>query len=89
MSDFSNYQNVDGMAVPHTTKVYAGDKLMSEITYEKIEFNVPIEDSVFRRQVTRNVTISYAIERIPSRGYLRRTPTFCTTAGLTVRLVAD
>lgn len=48
VSDFSNYQTIDGMAVPHTAKVYAGGELMSEITYEKIEFNVPIEDSVFR-----------------------------------------
>lgn len=46
--DLSNYQNVDGLAMPFTMKQSINGKPVAEVTISKWEVNVPIEDEVFR-----------------------------------------
>jgi outer membrane lipoprotein-sorting protein len=46
--DFSNYQTVDGMAVPFTLKQSVNGKPVAEVTLSKWEANVAIDDALFR-----------------------------------------
>ncbi|HXB22064.1 MAG TPA: hypothetical protein VNV88_11815, partial [Candidatus Solibacter sp.] len=45
-----DYKDVSGIQVPFSIQVHAGGSEMAnaKITYEKVEFNVPVEDSVFK-----------------------------------------
>jgi outer membrane lipoprotein-sorting protein len=47
-SEMSNFQKVDGIMIPHTMKQIVNGKPMLQMTLEKIEFNVPVDDAVFR-----------------------------------------
>jgi outer membrane lipoprotein-sorting protein len=47
-TDLSNYQTVDGMQLPFTIKQFSNDKLAVEFNLEKVEFNVPVDDEIFR-----------------------------------------
>jgi outer membrane lipoprotein-sorting protein len=46
-SEFANYKAVDGITVPfHIRQIFDG-KLMAEVFYDQVQFNVPMEDSLF------------------------------------------
>jgi outer membrane lipoprotein-sorting protein len=45
---FSDFRKVDGRTVPFTITQFVNGSQVSEIKFEKIEFNVPMEDSLFR-----------------------------------------
>jgi outer membrane lipoprotein-sorting protein len=46
-SEFANYKSVDGINVPfHIRQVFNG-KLMAEVFYDQVQFDVPMEDSLF------------------------------------------
>jgi outer membrane lipoprotein-sorting protein len=47
-TDLSNYQTVEGLPVPYTIKQYANGNLVTEVTFEKVEFNVPVDEAMFR-----------------------------------------
>ena len=46
--DFANYKQVDGITVPFTIRQSFGGQPVAEVTVEKLEFNVPLEDSFFK-----------------------------------------
>jgi outer membrane lipoprotein-sorting protein len=46
-TDFSDYQTVDGMLIPHTIAQSMSGKPVVRVKVEKLEFNVPIEDQFF------------------------------------------
>ncbi|MBC7863691.1 MAG: hypothetical protein IAF38_12000 [Bacteroidia bacterium] len=45
---FSNYQTVDGITSPGTVESYNNGILGFEITMEKIEYNIEIDDAIFK-----------------------------------------
>jgi outer membrane lipoprotein-sorting protein len=45
---FSDFRKVEGRTVPFATTQFVNGRQVSEIKFEKIEFNVPMEDSLFR-----------------------------------------
>ena len=45
---FSDFRKVDGRTVPFAVTQFVNGSQVSEIKFEKIEFNVPMEDSLFR-----------------------------------------
>jgi outer membrane lipoprotein-sorting protein len=47
-SEMSNYQKVNGFAVPFSLQQSMNGAVAAQITLEKIEFNVPMEASIFR-----------------------------------------
>lgn len=47
-TDLSNYQTVDGMRLPFTIKQFSNGTLAVEFNLEKVEFNVPVDDEMFR-----------------------------------------
>ena len=44
----SDYRDVDGRLVPFSTRQLLNGKVMASIALDKVEFNVPVEESVFR-----------------------------------------
>ena len=44
----SDYRDVDGRLVPFSTKQLVNGKVMASMAMEKVEFNVPVDESVFR-----------------------------------------
>ena len=46
--EFGDFRNVDGVMVPYTIKNLVDGRLVSQVTVSKIEFNVPIENDLFR-----------------------------------------
>jgi outer membrane lipoprotein-sorting protein len=46
--DFANYKQVEGITVPFTIRQSFGGQPVAEVTVEKLEFNVPMEDSFFK-----------------------------------------
>ena len=44
----SDYQPVDGIMVPRKVQTLVGGQTQATVTIEKIEFNVPIEDTEFK-----------------------------------------
>jgi outer membrane lipoprotein-sorting protein len=48
VTEFSDYRSVDGCLVPFVLKQRQNGTLISTTTLDKIEFNVPIEDSYFK-----------------------------------------
>ena len=46
--DFANYKQVDGITVPFSIRQSFGGQPVAEVTVEKLEFNVPLEDSFFK-----------------------------------------
>jgi outer membrane lipoprotein-sorting protein len=47
-SELSDYKTVEGMMVPHTIKQSVGGMPVMQMTMEKIEFNPPIDDALFK-----------------------------------------
>ena len=47
-SDLSNYQEVSGVMVPFSMKQSMNGMPLMQMTIEKVEFNVPMEDSLFK-----------------------------------------
>ena len=50
-TEFSNYKTIDGISVPMHVRQMLNGKPVTEVTYERIEFNVPIPDSMFAKPV--------------------------------------
>jgi len=48
VTEMSDYRDVDGRLVPFSTRQLVNGKIMASITMDKVEFNVPAEDSLFR-----------------------------------------
>jgi hypothetical protein len=48
VTEFMDYRSVDGRLVPFMTRQIQNGKLTSTITMDKVEFNVPVEDSFFK-----------------------------------------
>jgi outer membrane lipoprotein-sorting protein len=48
VTEMSDYRDVDGRQIPFRTQQSQNDVAMSTVTLEKVEFNVPAEDSLFR-----------------------------------------
>lgn len=48
VTEFLDYRSVDGRLVPFTTRQLQNGTLTATITLEKVEFNVPVEDSFFK-----------------------------------------
>ena len=53
-SDFSNYQAVEGIMVPFSVKQSINGTPAAQVTVEKIEFNVPIEEGIFKMPVKQH-----------------------------------
>jgi outer membrane lipoprotein-sorting protein len=47
-TEMSNYKPVDGVMVPHTIKQLMDGKPVAEMTIDKVEFNAPVDDSIFQ-----------------------------------------
>lgn len=45
---FSDYRTVEGRKVPFAVTQFVNDNPVMEMKFEKIEFNVPLDDSLFR-----------------------------------------
>jgi outer membrane lipoprotein-sorting protein len=43
-----DYKEVDGLLVPYSIEARIGDKIANQIAWEKVEFGVPVEDSIFK-----------------------------------------
>ena len=46
-SELSDYRDVDGIMVPFSMKQSLNGQTIGQLTVEKVEFNVPVDDSVF------------------------------------------
>jgi outer membrane lipoprotein-sorting protein len=46
--EFGDFREVDGVKVPFTIKNMLDDRLISQVTVSKVEFNVPIDDNLFQ-----------------------------------------
>jgi outer membrane lipoprotein-sorting protein len=44
----SDYEEVSGLMVPFSVYVKTGDRLLNQITWENVEFDIPIDDSMFK-----------------------------------------
>lgn len=47
-TDLSNYQVVDGLSVPFSMKQSMNGQVAAEVKIEKVEFNLPIDDTMFK-----------------------------------------
>jgi outer membrane lipoprotein-sorting protein len=47
-TELSNYKEVDGMMVPFTTRQSLNGSPAAQVTVQKVEFNVPIDDALFK-----------------------------------------
>ena len=45
---FSDFKGVEGRMVPFTVTQHVNGKQVGQMNYEKVEFNVPMDDSIFR-----------------------------------------
>jgi len=50
-TELSNYKQVDGMMVPFTIRQSFNGQLQGEVVYDKIQFNLPLADDLFRMPV--------------------------------------
>lgn len=48
LTEFSDYREVDGRMVPFSIRQRVNGTVMASTTIDKVEFNVPVDDSVFR-----------------------------------------
>ena len=44
---YGNYKPVAGVQIPHSIESRIGGKIASQIVIEKVETNIPIENSIF------------------------------------------
>jgi outer membrane lipoprotein-sorting protein len=47
-TDLSDYKEIEGIMVPHTLKISQNGVLQAELRISKVEFNVPLDDSLFK-----------------------------------------
>ena len=47
-TEMSNFQQVSGVMIPHSVKQTIDGKPMVQMTFDKVEFNAPMEDAIFR-----------------------------------------
>jgi outer membrane lipoprotein-sorting protein len=47
-TDLSDYKDVEGVMVPHNIKISQSGALVAELRISKVEFNTPLDDSLFR-----------------------------------------
>ncbi len=47
-TELSNYQEVNGLAVPFSTRQSLNGTPIAQVTIQKVEFDVPIDDAIFR-----------------------------------------
>jgi outer membrane lipoprotein-sorting protein len=47
-TEFSNYKPVNGMMVPFTIRQSLNGQVSAEVQYEQVEFNLPIDEALFR-----------------------------------------
>jgi outer membrane lipoprotein-sorting protein len=47
-TEMSNYQSVNGVMVPHAVTQTIDGKTMLQMTFDKVEFNTPIDDALFK-----------------------------------------
>jgi outer membrane lipoprotein-sorting protein len=47
-TELSNYQQINGIMIPHSVKQSIGGKPIAQMTIDKVEFNAPVDDSLFR-----------------------------------------
>lgn len=45
---FSDYKTVDGRMMPFTVQQFVNGNQVGQVTFEKVEFNVPLDDAIFR-----------------------------------------
>ena len=53
VTEYSDYRQVDGVTVPFTMRQSVNGTPNSEVIFEKIEFNVPIDDTLFKAPPAR------------------------------------
>jgi outer membrane lipoprotein-sorting protein len=51
VTEFLDYRSVDDRLVPFTTRQLQNGNLIATVTLDKVEFNVPVEDSLFKMPV--------------------------------------
>jgi outer membrane lipoprotein-sorting protein len=47
-TELSEYRTVEGVQVPHMIRVMQGGQVQAELRITKVEFNVPLEDALFK-----------------------------------------
>lgn len=52
-TELSNYQDVNGLMVPFATRQSLNGTPIAQVTIQKVEFNVPIEDALFKMPAGR------------------------------------
>jgi outer membrane lipoprotein-sorting protein len=50
--EFGDFREVDGLMAPFSIKNIIDGRLISQVTVSKVEFNVPVEDSLFQMPTT-------------------------------------
>jgi outer membrane lipoprotein-sorting protein len=55
VTEFSDYRSVEGRLVPFLTRQLQNGTVMATVTLDKVEFNVPVEDSFFKMPANSNV----------------------------------
>ena len=50
--EFGDFRDVDGLKAPFSIKNILDGRLISRVTVSKVEFNVPVEDSLFQMPAT-------------------------------------
>ena len=56
-TELSNFKSVDGIMIPHTMKQSVNGTPVAQMNVEKIEFNAPIEDALFRMPAKEPVKV--------------------------------
>lgn len=47
-TEMSDYRSVDGVLVPHMIKVMQSGQVQAELRISKVEFNIPLDDALFK-----------------------------------------
>jgi outer membrane lipoprotein-sorting protein len=47
-TELTNYKPVDGMMVPFTIRQLVNGQVQAEVTYERVQFNLPLADDLFK-----------------------------------------
>jgi outer membrane lipoprotein-sorting protein len=47
-TELSNYKSIEGMMVPFTLRRSVNGQMQGEVTYERVQFNLPLDDGLFR-----------------------------------------
>jgi len=50
-TEFSNYKTIDGISVPMHVRQVLNGKPLTEVSYDRVEFNIAIPDSMFAKPV--------------------------------------